>query len=206
MGSSRNNFMTLNPKKIAIKEILAQLEKIVNVENLNETNNTALAIEKIQAILFYYSEKFGFEKISYSYKSPYIQPLLPLNILDLSNKIKIKLARGYIADQRVLKMKSEGQNSFSEQEFKTIFNEEEIEREALELIRSKKDFPMEKVGIDSTLHKYLNVLLLNKTAVIDKSYLPLPDLSEQEAYDRSMKLTGQYSTLSKIYFLYSNEQ
>ena len=203
--SSRYNFMTINPNKAAVEVILDQLEKIVEKEKLNENNNTDLALEKIQAILFFYSENFGLQKICYLYKIPYIKPLLPLNILDLSKKLQLKFAKSYIADERISEQIKNGKTQFHPQELKIILNEVDIENEALGLIRNNKDLLLGKKGVEATLYKYLNVILSNSD-VISIPYLPFPDLDEKEAIESDYKISEYFKSLPKVYSLYSNEK
>lgn len=52
----------------------------------------------------------------------------------------------------------------------------------------------------------MNILFRNEIEIIDEPYLPLPDLSETDSHDRSMKLLGFFQSPTKSYCLYSEKQ
>lgn len=85
------NFLTTTHKKIASKEIIGQLEKIIKKEELNESNNVAILTEKLLGSIYCYEN----QNEPPHELLPDFKKYLPLNINQVLQKFKPKSEINY---------------------------------------------------------------------------------------------------------------
>lgn len=157
-------------QSIIIKQnIFKQLKKIIEKGGLNAYTSDVLNMEKVATILYFYSDKLGYNYKLDDFNLPRFQFIYPIDLKLLKDRVYKFRARYH----------------YKEEKIDSAIIDEMVEK-ALE---ENFDIPKMNVGGDflpfEELFAILNILLQKGYNVIDKHHLPCPDKSIPDANERN---------------------
>lgn len=172
--SNNTSLMIPEQRKIIKQNIFKQLKKIIEKGKLNTYNSDILLMEQVSIILYYYSQKLGYDFKLNDLYLPRFDLIYPINLKDLRDRIYKFRASHYYKRKKVAPSV--------------------ISQMVEEAIKKNIDIPKLNITGDfppfEELFKIVDILLKKGYNEIEKHHLPYPDKSIIEAkefYERNRK-------------------
>lgn len=213
--SGGDDFMSIDPKKAASKEIREQLKNIVKKGQLNEESNIGLAIEKVIAIVHNYGEKLGLSISKVQGILLRNKDFLPINCEKVLRNINQFFACYYYENKQIEKfiqrgiIKPDKKGGIAIN--KSLLDYEEIDRNAEKAVRENKLIPRPNIYGDfppfEVLSKAIETIKKRNIKNIDLIFPP-PNISEKEINARVIQKFSQviFNPSNFLIFSYSDNQ
>ena len=164
---SNNSLMVADQSKIIERNIFKQLKKIIEKGKLSAYSSDILLIEQVSTILYYYSDKLGYDIKITDYYLPRFNLIYPIDLEDLRDRVYKFRATHFYKSKKV--------------------HPSQINRMAEEALQENLDIPSLNVFGDfppfEELYKNVNTLLKNGYSIIEKHHLPNPNIPVNNAKD-----------------------
>jgi hypothetical protein len=171
---SNTSLLVPDQSKVIQKNIFKQLKEIIEKGKLNAYNSDILLMEQVSTILYYYSQKLGYDFNIKDFYLPRFDLLYPINLKELRDRIYKFRAFHYYKRNEVVP-------SLINQMVEDAF----VKNIDIPKLNITGDFPPFE-----ELFKIVNILLKKGYNEIEKHHLPYPDKSIIEAkefYEQNRK-------------------
>jgi len=168
-----------DPIKLVRRNIFKQLKEIIEKGKINTYDSDIILLEQVSTIIYYYSEKLGYDYKIKDFNLPRYELIYPIDLNSLKERInKFRLVE-HFRRQRV------DRNLISDMVEKALNDNHEIPKYNV----TGDAAPFEE------LYKIVELLLVRGYGRIYKHHLPLPDKSVIEAkaiYEQNRKQNSHY--------------
>jgi len=171
---SNTSLLVPDQSKVIKTNIFKQLKEIIEKGKLNVYNSDILLMEQVSTILYYYSQKLGYDFKLKDFCLPRFDLIYPINLKELRDRIYKFRASHYYERNKVT---PSAINQMVEEAFKKNID--------IPKLNITGDFPPFE-----ELFKIVNILLKKGYNEIEKHHLPYPDKSIIEAkefYEQNRK-------------------
>jgi hypothetical protein len=182
---SNTSLLVKDKSRIVKKNIFEQLKKILKKGGLTAYNSDVLLMEEVSVILYYYYKRLYFENKIEEFYMPRFKEIYPIDLKDLQHRInRFRLTEFY----KYKKLDS-------------AVMEETIEKALQENIDIPKITSYGDVAPFEELFKATEILLEKGYDQIPEHYLPLPDVTINQAkefYEQNRKDNWDYVRISQF--------
>lgn len=213
--SREDDFMSIDPKKAASKEIREQLKNIVKEGQLNEEKNVGLALEKAITIIYNYGDKL---EISINKGQGILlrnKDFLPIKCEVVKSKIEHFFASYYYEQKQIENLIQNGtikpNKSGGITIDRSLLDYKEIDRKTEKALQENKAIPRPNIYGDfpplQVLSKAIETMKMENIEKINLLF-PSPDISEKDINARIFKksIPVIFNPSSLLFLSYSDNQ